>query len=639
MCGIAGILSWSARFPVDEALLTRACGGIAHRGPDGRGIHIQDIGEARVGLAHSRLAILDPDPRANQPFFDAHGRAIVFNGEIYNFRELRRELSRARPSHAWRTEGDTEVLLLAYDVWGRECLQRLNGILAFGIWEPATRSLFLARDRMGQKPLYYVHDPAGYFAFASEIGPLRELPWMRGDVDGQSLIDYLAWGYQPRGTTIYREVRKAAPATWISVSPGHFDSHVYFRPNEPPPLEKPIGPRAAVRRTRELLREAVRKQLVSDVPVGCFLSGGVDSSVVTAAMCDAVPDGQRVLTFSIGFDDRRYDETRYAAIVAKHLGTEHRRFVVKPNAAEDLPMLAAHIGEPFGDSSALPTHYLARETRPFVKVALSGDGGDELFGGYDRYRAMRLGRRLSNWAGWLRTLAWLPGSDPRTPQARLKRLIRTLHLPPGERYASYVRLFDPVMMLRLVKDKAGMLAAMEASAQRLVAERFEEFHGPPLRGTTSWRRDEVQAAMAVDRETYLPEDLLMKIDRCAMRHALEVRSPFMDHDLVHFAAGLPSSLLRRKQLLRDAFAADLPAIVFGRRKMGFAVPIGQWFRRGLRGMLRETLLAGDSFGADHFDMPYVKQLIDEHETGEADHAQRLYALLMLELWWRSSRRL
>jgi len=412
----------------------------------------------------------------------------------------------------------------------------------------------------------------------------------------------------------------------MSIEPGgKVETGKYFEPNEPAANGAPKSPEKIVSRTRHLLMQAVRRQLVSDVPLGCFLSGGIDSSIIAAAMRAAVGDGQRVLTFSIGFDDRRYDETRFAAAVAKHLGTEHRQFIVRPNAADDLPRLAPVFGEPFGDSSALPTHYLSRETRKFVKVALSGDGGDEMFGGYDRYRAMTLGQRVGALPKGVAMLAGagkrLPGSHPKSPITRLKRFLATVNRPAGERYASYLQIFDQAGIGKLLNQDMNS----EAS-QRIVSDRFEQL---------AQKFADAAAAMALDREIYLPEDLLTKVDRCSMLHALEVRSPFLDHELVHFAAGLPVQFLQRKRLLKEAFAGDLPPFVFRRKKMGFAVPIGRWFRGSLRSLLHDALMASDSFASSHFKMSEVERLIAEHQRGR-DQSQRLYALLMLELWWRSA---
>jgi asparagine synthase (glutamine-hydrolysing) len=332
----------------------------------------------------------------------------------------------------------------------------------------------------------------------------------------------------------------------MSVTPGEIDSHRWFDPNDPPGSPRKASLETTINRTRELVVQAVRRQLVSDVPLGCFLSGGIDSSIIAAAMRQGVPPDQPVLTFSIGFEDKRYDETRFAAAVARHLGTEHRAFTVKPSAVEDLPKLASVFGEPFGDSSALPTHYLSRETRRHVKVALSGDGGDELFGGYDRYRAMELSQRLQGFPLGLLRLAHLTGrlerlggADGKSPMTRLRRFAAGLDLPPAQRYASYLRIFDEGTLRELIKGDLLREGDELHCSEYAMGEHFDELLGRSR--DRHVERDVVQAALAVDRIFYLPEDLLTKVDRCSMLHALEVRSPFMDHELVHFASGLRTS--------------------------------------------------------------------------------------------------
>ncbi len=640
MCGFAGIVTWDARQRITRPVLAAMSARIAHRGPDGEGLYLNhedeiDRDRPQCGLVHRRLAILDLDERSLQPFDDGkNNQWLVFNGEIYNFRELRAELTAADRGYTWRTTGDTEVLLRAYEVWGDACLQKLNGMYALAIWNQAKGELFLARDRMGQKPLYYALLQNGTIppsiAFASELCALRQVPWFDGSINWTALIDYLRWGYIGAPQTIYENARTLAPGTAMRLNGPPVSWS--FSPNEVSDeagLE--ISHETKVETTRKLVTQAVRRQLVSDVPIGCFLSGGIDSSIVAAAMKATVPPDQPVHTFSIGFHDPKYDETEYAAEVAQHLGTIHQQFFVKPEAAEDLPKLAEVYGQPFADSSALPTHYLSRETRKHVKVALSGDGGDELFGGYDRYRAMAIGQKLRAVAP-LRTLAtariWqkLPGHHPKSSFARFKRLLRHMNESPAEQYAGLTRLFDDRVIARLMG--AGDVQPPDP-------------HVALFEGLLHDSCDPVQAALALDRVTYLPDDLLVKLDRASMLHALEVRSPFMDHELVHFAAGLSSDELIKgggKRLLREAFARDLPREVFRRGKMGFAVPIGEWFRKDLAGFLRSHLFADHSFAKDHFDLAVVRQLLREHDERKGDHSQRLYALLMLELWWRTQTR-
>ncbi len=658
MCGLAGIISWDNRYRASRGLLERMSARIAHRGPDGQGLYLNHESEItpdnpQVALAHRRLAIIDLDERANQPFTDGRGRWLVFNGEIYNYRELRKELESLLPDYAWRTQSDTEVLLAAYTAWGEKCVEHFNGMFAFAIWDGGKQELFLARDRMGQKPLYIamiagkaspepfdyhptsiaaVHDtdsPIYAISFASELAALTEVPFVDRTLRSSAVAVYLSLGYIPN-TTIYRGVQKLDHSRTLSLAHRSIKSNSYFQSYASFADAKAIEP-ATGRQVRDLVVQAVRRQLVADVPIGCFLSGGMDSSIIAAAMKAVSTSAHRVLTFSIGFDDPRYDESAHAARVAEFLGTEHHCFRPTPAAADDLPHLAEVFGEPFADSSALPVHYLARETRAHVKVALGGDGGDELFGGYDRYRALALTQRLAGLGSFtVRVLSslvrLLPGTHSKSHSARLKRLLASAHLPPSRRYSSYMALFDPEMIRQLAWPDAPPDQQFDNLSQMFDVGMAAR----PL----------VPNALAVDRLTYLPEDLLTKLDRTSMLHALEVRSPFMDHDLVRFASTLTTPQLLKggpKRMLREAFAADLPAWVFKRKKMGFAVPIGEWFRASLRPMLHDHLFAADSFARSHFNLPIIRRLIDEHQREKIDHSQRLYALLMLELWWKNQK--
>lgn len=657
MCGFAGIVAWEDRYRFDRATLARMNARIAHRGPDGEGLWINhdaevNPGHPQAGLAHRRLAIIDLDERANQPFTDNRGHWLAFNGEIYNYRELRRELESLLPDYLWRTQSDTEVLLASYAAWAEKCVDHLNGMFAFAVWDETKGQLFLARDRMGQKPLYVATAPSLYgnplidplrpvevIAFASEPGALLELSWPDRSVGQPELTNYLKHGYvhgdSPHDNTIYRGIRELGQSRWMRLSAKeHVLDRYYFQshtPNWYPPrdADPTVSDADAVSKTRSLVTNAVRRQMVADVPIGCFLSGGVDSSVIAASMRAAASEGQSLETFSIGFDDPRYDESEFARRVAEHLGTRHHAFHVRPDAARWLPEIAAAFGQPFADSSALPTFHLARETRPHVKVALSGDGGDELFGGYDRYRALALSRRLRRWTTpvpWMavaKMMSSTPGGHPKSRMTRAKRFIASVGTPERDRYPNYMRLFSEEQIDELIAYDAGPGKRFD-----LVACHFTTWH----------TEDPVRHAMFADRETYLPMDLLTKVDRCSMRHALEVRSPFLDHELIEFACLLRAPQLLKggpKRMLREAFADRLPAWVFKRKKMGFAVPIGEWFRGDLRPMLHDHLFAADSFAAAHFNTPTLRRLVDEHERERVDHSQRLYALLMLELWWRT----
>jgi asparagine synthase (glutamine-hydrolysing) len=637
MCGFAGVIAWDERYRVSRETLAKMSARIAHRGPDGERLWFNHEDPAtpitpdrpQAALAFRRLAILDLDERSMQPFTTDGRRWLVFNGEIYNFRELRAEIDRANPGYAWRTTGDTEVLLRAYETWGEKCVEHLNGMFAFAVWDEEKNLLFFARDRMGQKPLFYAAVD-GAVAFASELSALRVPGAFLGcfTVNSEALGDYLHLGYFGE-KTIYNGVQAWPPGKcgWggrESGLRGYFSFGNLARAGSAEEPRTFKGARGAVQR-------AVRRQLVSDVPLGVFLSGGIDSSIIAVCAREAGP----VHSFSIGFHDARYDESRFAELVARHLGTQHQVFHVTPSAITDLPKLAAAFGEPFADSSALPTHYLSVQCRKFVKVALSGDGGDELFGGYDRYRALVLADSFNKWPHPLRSTAvrvakLCPGWHPKSPAVRLRRFAQGLQLPAARRYESYVELFDFSFIDSLLLHPYRPPDPDMPTGYSWFSNEFECIA----------LADAVQNARALDVRTYLPGDLLTKVDRCSMLHGLEVRSPFMDHELVQFAAGLTTDQLLKggpKRMLREAFADDLPAWVFKRKKMGFAVPIGEWFRGELRPMLRDTLFSSHAFGRIHFNMKVVERLVEEHETQRVDHSQRLYALLMLELWWNTVR--
>jgi asparagine synthase (glutamine-hydrolysing) len=657
MCGFAGVIAWDEKYRVSRETLGKMSAAIAHRGPDGEGFHFSSDepitpDRPQVALAFRRLAILDPDPRSNQPFTDGR-HWLVFNGEIYNFRELKKELSLLRQDYVWKTTGDTEVLLRAYAVWGEKCVEHLNGMFAFAVWDEVEKSLFLARDRMGQKPLYWaaktsdganwsgatapetgMNPPFAVIAFASEISSVLELPWVDRSIDWNGLFGYLRWGYVPSLRTIFAGIRSYQPAMHGTAKHNHVKAAAYFD-RSGFGSKTVTEPWDAVGQTRSLVQAAVDRQLISDVHIGCFLSGGMDSSIVAACMQKVGSSSRRVLTFSLGFGDALYDETQFAKAVAEHLRTEHHSFAVTPDAASDLPNLARLFGEPFADSSALPTHYLAREVRKLVKVALGGDGGDELFGGYERYRAMHIASALDQTPEIVRRAAaaeiWqkLPGQHPKSVWTKLKRFMATANAEPIFRYMKLMSIFSAEQISSLFSgDRNRLRTSADWDFAAKAARQCVEKRGP------------VAMSLAIDRLTYLPGDLLTKVDRCSMLHGLEVRSPFMDHELVQFAAGLTTDQLLKggpKRMLREAFKDDLPAWVFKRKKMGFAVPIGDWFRGELRSMLRDTLFSSHAFGRTHFDMKVVERLVEEHETKRVDHSQRLYALLMLELWWNTVR--
>jgi len=616
MCGFAGKLAWDERYRTTPEALSAMSRAIAHRGPDGEALWINHDGaispEApQVAFAFRRLAVLDVDPRAMQPMHSPDGRfSLVFNGEIYNFQEIRKELEKDT-TWDWKTSGDAEVLLASYARWGADCLKRLNGMFAIAIWDAQERKLFLARDRMGQKPLYVGFVTSGFY-FGSELGPLASEPFIENESTFDWLSEYLALGYTRRGSR----------GLTIQLPPGHsmlIDSTLSERSGLP--LERYFDPNKRSGRTvtslmiRNAIERAVERQLISDVPLGVFLSGGIDSSII--ALC-ARKQGQ-IRTFSVGFDDVRYDESPYARDVAIHLKSEHTELRVKSNVIDDLPKLVRVFGMPFADSSALPTLALCRETRKHVTVALSGDGGDELFGGYDRYIAMSMSRRWRALKPLARIARKSAGGHPKSTRTRAMRFIGSLDQTPGKQYESFLRIFDEELLTELLIEPRLF--------QSDIVDVFDSFD----------YKSGVERAIATDRVTYLPDDLHTKIDRASMLVALEVRAPFMDHELVELAADLSESELiggGKKRMLREIFAPDLPRAVFERPKMGFSVPIGEWFASALYDMLRDRLLASDSFAREHFNIGVVERLLDEHRTARRDHAQRLYSLLVLEEWWK-----
>ncbi len=618
MCGIAGIADVTGR-PADPRLLRAMTTVQAHRGPDGDGF----ICRGPVALGHRRLAIIDL-ATGDQPMANDDGSVwIVFNGEIYNFRELRRQLE-ARGAH-FRTASDTEVILRAYEAFGPDCVRFLRGMFAFAILDERARRILLARDRAGIKPLVYAWD-GRRLLFASELKGLLEDPDFARTLDRDALGDYLTYHYVPAPSTIFSAARKlpAASTLLLSLDAGEPRVSPYWTLRFVPAGSTTES--EWVEGLRAHLADAVRSHMVSDVPIGAFLSGGIDSSAVVALMAQA--SASPIRTFSIGFLEADFDELGYARQVADRYGTEHHEFVVTPRALDVLPKLVWHFDEPFADSSAIPTYYVAMITRQHVTVALSGDGGDENFAGYRRYaRALELHRRMNG----------------RVP-ALLRRLIRLVAglLPvgaPGQAYAAllasagleqYFRLVTyerRETLRRLLSDDLETLA--RSAANPAVFSRL----GSQLRSP-----DYLSALQQIDINTYLPDDILSKVDRVSMAVSLEARVPMLDHVLMEYVATIPSSFKLRggigKYLLKRAVANALPAEVLSRRKMGFGVPLGTWFRQELREMAWDVLLSRTARERGIFRTSEVERLLKTHDTGRRDCSARLWALLCFELWMR-----
>jgi asparagine synthase (glutamine-hydrolysing) len=607
MCGICGIVSTEG--PIDPARLAAMSATLAHRGPDSDGSHVED----GVGLAARRLAIIDL-ATGDQPIANETGTLhVVQNGEIYNYRELRRELERA--GHRFTTRGDTEVLVHLYEEHGPRFAERLRGMFAIAVWDAGHKRLVLARDHYGIKPLYY-RLQADELAFASE---LRALP--RGKIDLDALEAFLAFNSIPAPLTIFRETRKLPPGHVLVWEGDRAELSRYARPAPVDAADVRDDEDAElVEELRARLRDSVRAHLVADVPVGVLLSGGIDSSALTALA--ATESAEAVRTFSIGFEERSFDELSHARLVAQRYGTEHRELVLRPDAALLLPALAEAFDEPFADSSALPTYLVSRLAAEDVKVALSGEGGDELFGGYYTYAADLLALRAGPLARLARPLVErLPSSSAKASfDYKAKRFVRGAHLPPLERHHAWKEIFSTETRAELT----GRTSAFDPV--ELLRARFAETEGAEL----------LARLQDVDLGLYLVDDLLVKTDRASMAHSLEARVPFLDPVVTNFALALPTTHkvrgLRKKVLLRKAVEPVVPREILRGRKRGFSIPAAAWLRGELEPFARETLSAETLRRQGFFRPEAVTRLIDDHVARREDLSRQLWGLLAFTLW-------
>ncbi len=659
VCGICGIFNRDGS-PVDLATLKAMNNALIHRGPDGEGYFTNTpsavpkgsgpaastgfpsacrgyfpTGDALtgsggfVGLGHRRLAIIDlhtgDQPLSNED----HTVWVVFNGEIYNFQELREHLQSR--GHHFRTRSDTEVIVHGWEEWGEAMVERLRGMFAIALWDEKRRALWLARDRLGKKPLYYALDHRR-IVFASELKAIQKLSCGPFDLDLEALDLYLSFGYVPAPRSIFRQVRKLEPAQWALCTAEDFTVRTYWQLT----MEAGEGNRSDAAVAAELLDkfdESVKLRLVSDVPLGAFLSGGVDSSAVVASMALQQPQ-EPVTTTSIGFSEKRYDELRYARMVAERYRTDHHEEIVSPNALNVLDRIVYHFDEPFADSSAIPTWYVSQMARRHVTVALSGDGGDETFAGYvQRYAMCRLedrwrrklpeslrvhllgpiARRYPRLDGWPRPL-------------RLKGFLTNLSLNFDDAYCRDLAFyFKPEAKRALYKpDVIESLRGIDCSQvmKRHLREARVE--------------DPVSRAQYADIKFYMPEDILVKVDRMSMAHSLEVRSPILDHELMELVAALPSRFKlngsESKYIFKKINEPRLPREILYRKKQGFVVPLARWLRSDLAGLVEETLLSRDALIGNYFRVDAVRNLWLAHRSGRYDNAAPLWNLMMLELW-------
>ncbi len=634
MCGLTGVLWTDSRLAVTASQLEEMTNALAHRGPDGAGYHMARTENVGIALGHRRLSIIDL-AQGQQPMCNETGTIwVVFNGEIYNYRELIPDLK--AQGHVFKTSCDTEVLVHLYEQHGPGMLKFLRGMFAFAIWDAPRRQLFLARDRLGQKPLVYRMEPER-FLFASELKSLLQLPDMPRRINRQAIDLYLAYQYVPHPHVIFEGFHKLPPGHSALWRDGRLEIQRYWHPSPvaATALGKDVPPCSfadAKRQLRETLTEAVRLRLRSDVPLGAFLSGGIDSTIIAALM--QRESGRPIETFSIGFEHAEYDERSYARLAAERLGTSHHEQIVRPSALEMLPRLVWHYDEPFADSSAIPTMALCELTSRAVKVVLSGDGGDELFVGYDRYQAVRLGARCDFLPARVRRLLasslWqhLPTSvSYKSMSRRLKRFIASLALEPRLRYLQWISQFQ--MEERQSLYTPEFAADIHAqSASEWINALYAEF--PDL--------DIVSQTAAVDQLSYLPGDILTKVDIASMAHGLECRSPFLDHRVAELANRIPLAFKLKgrfgKYILRETFRDLVPEPILTRGKMGFGVPMDHWFRGELQPLLHDYLLGDRLLARGYFRRETIQRLIDEHTRKQRDHAYRLWSLLVLEAWHR-----
>jgi asparagine synthase (glutamine-hydrolysing) len=605
VCGICGIASTNGSAVSDRVAAMSAT--LVHRGPDSFG----EFSDGDVALAARRLSIIDLET-GDQPIANEDGTLhVIQNGEIYNYRELRRELERA--GHHFRTQGDTEVLLHLYEERGDRFAERLRGMFAIAIWDARRRRLVLARDRFGIKPLYY-RAADNELAFASE---LRALP--RGEIDLDALEAFLAFNSIPAPLTIFRKISKLPPGHLLIWEDGRVELRRFARPA---PLEELREDEEAelVEELRSRLRDSVRAHLVSDVPVGVLLSGGVDSAFLAALAAEESSETLR--TFSIGFEERSFDELGGARLVAERYGTQHRELVLRPDAALLLPALADAFDEPFADSSALPTYLVSQLAASDVKVALSGEGGDELFGGYYTYAADLLAERVGGLARLARPLVErLPTSSSKASfDYKAKRFVRAAHLPPLERHHGWKEIFSPELRAELT----GHSSAFDPVS--ILRDRYRETEGTA----------ELARLQDVDLGIYLVDDLLVKTDRASMAHSLEARVPYLDTVVTNLALALPTRHkirgLSKKVLLRKAAAPLLPREIVRGKKRGFSIPAATWLRGELEPFARQTLSRETLHRQGFFHPDVVTRLVDDHVAGREDRSRQLWGLLAFTLW-------
>ena len=627
MCGIAGYFrsetaierQANGRQSVDRHLIEKMCDVITHRGPDDAGYYAE--GGSAIGMR--RLSIIDI-AAGHQPISNEDGSVwIVFNGEVYNFAELRADLI-AR-GHSFKTHSDTETIVHLYEEMGERCVERLRGMFGFAIWDRRENKIFLARDRAGKKPLHYTL-VGETLVFGSEIKSLLQFPGVERQVNHQAISDYLSFGYVPDPLTAFRGIQKLLPGHTMTFQNGRMTTRRYWdfsygQEHAPAQSESYYA-----ERLRELIAESVRIRLVSEVPLGAFLSGGVDSSTVVAMMARAMD--QPVKTFSIGFSEASFDELKYARLTAERYQTDHHEFIVTPDVCRLVEEIVWHHDEPFADASSIPTYVVSKMAREFVTVVLSGDGGDELFAGYERYLVHQGRQRFERIPGWLRRNVMLPLSQALPRATYGKQFLRNISLEGGARFVDSLSYFGAAAKRNLLaaEVRRGLNGYDSAAA-------FEQLFAEPSSA------DPIERLLYLDSKTYLSGDILTKVDRMSMAHSIEARVPLLDHELIEFVQSIPASLKLRgqttKHILKQAMGELIPNEIINRPKMGFGVPLRKWLNNELREMLHDTLTDQRARERGLLNPRAVQALLDEHGRGRRDNSLHLWGLLNLELWHRS----
>lgn len=618
MCGIAGIIKFNSE-SVSEQEIRKMTGKISHRGPDDSGIFI----DGPVGLGHRRLSIIDLSPRGHQPMSDEDGKVwIVFNGEIYNFQQLKVLLD---PGTKFNSDSDTEIIIHLYKKYGPSCLDHLRGMFAFAIWDSGKKQLFIARDRIGKKPLkYYLDDNC--FIFASELKAILENPEVRKEPDYPAIDEFLTYKYVPCPKTGFKGIYKLPPAHYMIIdADGKHEIKRYWSLDysQKMDLSEDEWQDAII----EKLQESIRLRLVSDVPLGAHLSGGIDSSLIAALMSEAAG---KIKTFSIGFKEKKFNELPYARLVAQKYDTQHQEFILEPDALELLPKLIYHYEEPYADASAIPSWYLSEMTRKHVTVALNGDGGDENFAGYQRYNAMEIYQQL-RFIPFKKLLANASGLTYRLWRIglykKLERLLKAYTADPHDYFLNIISYFKPWEKEMIYNGELKTKAA---------DSRWNSFHRDAY--DSGKHLDWLDRLLLTGINTHLPDDLLAKVDIASMAHSLEVRSPFLDHELLELTAKMPSKLKLKgndnKYLLKKIARRYLPPECIDRPKQGFSVPLEFWFRNGLEGYMKENLL-DEIFISYGFNKAGIEKMIGLHRSGSADYSSQLYTLLCLRLWFKT----